>query len=77
MADGLERFSGRVLLIRSGNDLTAQEFNLVVDRSALWRQLVAAERVACRDLPPADHTFSTRAWRDQVTRWTADWVRAP
>jgi hypothetical protein len=27
-------------------------------------------------LAGADHTFSTRAWRDQVSDWTAQWVQA-
>jgi exosortase A-associated hydrolase 1 len=74
MASSLERFRGRVLIIRSGKDLTAQEFTGVAERSMLWRKLLAADRVSCRDLPPADHTFSTRAWRDAVTRWTSEWI---
>ena len=77
MATGLERFSGRVLVILSGNDLTAKEFLDCIARSALWRRLIGADNVVRRDLDAADHTFSRRAWRDRVAEWTLDWVREP
>ena len=74
MEDGLRRFRGRVLLILSGKDLTADEFRGVVSRSERWRRLLADARVTRRTLAEANHTFSRREWRDQVARWTADWV---
>ena len=74
MADGLSRFKGKVLLILSGNDLTAQEFDEVVRGASRWGRLLADRRVERRQLPKANHTFSTREWRDQVAAWTADWV---
>lgn len=76
MADGLERFRGRVLLILSGKDLTAQEFNELARASRRWGRLLSAPRVERRDLPEANHTFSSREWRDQVAAWTAAWVRS-
>lgn len=75
MADGLRRFRGRVLLILSGKDLTADEFRAVVSRSERWQQLLRAARVTQYQLPEANHTFSRREWRDQVAGWTADWVK--
>jgi hypothetical protein len=60
----------------SGNDLTAQEFKDTVQRSPGWRKALASPRVTWRELAPADHTFSTREWRDQVAGWTAEWVRS-
>ena len=75
MAQGLQRFAGPVLLIVSGRDLTAREFEDAAARSALWRRLLAAPRMERRVLPAADHTFSRRAWRDSVAGWTADWMR--
>jgi exosortase A-associated hydrolase 1 len=74
MCDGLERFRGKVLLVMSGNDLTAQEFTDMVKGSSKWQQLLAASRVQRRDLPQANHTFSQRDWRDQVASWTKDWI---
>lgn len=75
MAEGLARFSGPVLLILSGQDLTAREFEDAA-RSANWRQLLGNQRVRREDLPAADHTFSRRQWHDRVTRFTLDWLRS-
>jgi exosortase A-associated hydrolase 1 len=74
MAEGLRRFDGQVMLIMSGNDLTAREFEEAAKASPLWRQLLESPRLIRRDLPAADHTFSRRAWRDQIARWTIDAV---
>jgi exosortase A-associated hydrolase 1 len=76
MADGFGRFKGKVLLILSGSDLTAQEFEGVVQGSRQWGRLLADPRVERRKLPGANHTFSTREGRDQVAAWTADWIRS-
>ena len=75
MEDALRRFQGSVLLILSGNDLTAQEFKDVVARSRRWRRLLAGDRVTRHDLPEANHTFARRDWRNQVERWTEAWVK--
>lgn len=75
MEEALRRFHGRVLLILSGRDLTADEFRGVVSRSERWKALLADARVTQRELPEANHTFSRREWRDQVARWTAEWVK--
>lgn len=73
MANALERFSGSVMLILSGNDLTAREF---IDATATpaWVRLFAQPRVIRFDLPVANHTFSTRVWRDIVASQTRAWV---
>ncbi len=76
MAEGFGRFKGKVLLILSGRDLTAQEFNDIARASRRWGELLSAPRVERRGLPEADHTFSRREWRDQAATWTADWVRS-
>lgn len=74
MLDGLDRFKGKVLFIMSGNDLTAQEFSDVVNASRTWKTLLGSSRVQRRDLLQANHTFSTREWRDQVATWTKEWT---
>jgi exosortase A-associated hydrolase 1 len=76
MQAGLQHYGGRVLLILSGNDLTAQEFQGVVQASPRWQALLAAPRIAQHRLEPADHTFSRRVWHDQLTHWTAEWLRS-
>ena len=77
MEEGLRRFRGRVLLILSGNDLTAQEFKDLVARSPGWQSLLQGERVTRRELPEANHTFGRREWRDQVAEWTRGWLMQP
>jgi exosortase A-associated hydrolase 1 len=74
MADGLQHFKGRVLLILSGDDLTAAEFRDTVKASRRWRRLLAQPRVTIREYPAANHTFSRRDWRDQVAAWTREWL---
>jgi len=75
MAAGLEKYDRPVLLIMSGNDLTAREFDDAARTSERWQKLFAANRLSRRDLPVSDHTFSRRVWRDEVTRLTIDWVK--
>ena len=74
MLDGLSHFPGRVLVILSGADLTANEFSDMAAASPAWRDLLATPRITQRRLERADHTFSRRAWRQQVADWTADWT---
>ena len=76
MLGGLTQFKGKILLIMSGADLTAQEFSEVVKASPPWQRQLAAPRVAQQALSSADHTFSRRVWRDQVADWTAQWVKS-
>ncbi len=74
MAEGWRQFDGSILVILSGNDLTAAEFQDTADRSPYWRRLLNQRRVSRRELPEANHTFSRQAWRDQVARWTLEWI---
>lgn len=74
MLAGLSGFDGPVLLVTSGADLTAREFLDMANGSRQWRRLLAGPRVTRRTLAAADHTFSTRVWRDQVADWTASWI---
>jgi exosortase A-associated hydrolase 1 len=73
---GLTGFKGKLLVMLSGADLTAQEF---ADASAAtdgWRTLMAQARVTRHVLDGADHTCSRRDWHDQVAAWTSAWLRA-
>jgi uncharacterized protein len=74
MAQALARFAGPVLLIISGQDLTAREFDDAAAASTLWRRLLAGDNVMRVELADADHTFSRRQWRDRVAEATIAWV---
>lgn len=72
----LAAFPGRILVILSGQDLTAREFMDLAESSGGWKRALGPHRTGWRHLGEADHTFSSRAWRDQVALWTRDWVRS-
>lgn len=76
MLSGWSSFGGRILLILSGNDLTAKEFLDMAGASAPWQQRLEEARVTRHQLAAADHTFSRREWRDQVAGWTSAWVQS-
>ena len=75
MLERLESFSGPVLLIMSGDDLTAAEFDTWTRGSSRWQRVLAGDLITRCDLPEANHTFSRRLWRDQVADWSRDWLR--
>jgi hypothetical protein len=67
-------FKGRVLLLLSGRDMVATEFELLLERSEEWRIALDPPRVVTRKLPEATHTFSRRVWRDWAAAATADFI---
>lgn len=76
LRDAQLRFGGATLVILSGQDLTAKEYQNRVEQSPEWTRWMNAAPVVTRRLVDADHTFSTRAWRDQVAVWSAEWILA-
>jgi hypothetical protein len=75
MLSGFSAFRGSVLLLLSGDDLTAREFIEHVSLSPEWRRLLDQPRVHRFDFPDADHTFSRREWKADVERHTCQWLR--
>lgn len=76
MLDGLSRFHGRVLIILSGDDLTAQEFADVQQSSAKWREFSGGANVRQAKVEHANHTFSSARWRDQATHLCLHWLES-
>lgn len=76
MLDGLQRFHGKILIITSGKDMTAREFLDLTSASSAWRDTFKAKQVKQVHLAAANHTFSTREWRDQVAQLTGNWLRS-
>ena len=74
MANGIRRFEGPVLIVVAGRDLTAREFDDATRSSKAWREILNSTRVRRHSLGAADHTFSRRVWRDQLTAWTWEWL---
>jgi uncharacterized protein len=78
-ADGLRRFGAPVLLVTSGNDLTAREFLDYTAADPNWRGLLQRPTLTRRELPGADHTFSVLAAQTEfdavVVAWLATLIR--
>jgi len=74
MLAGLQRFTGPVLVVLSGDDLTAAEFEGLLEANREWREAFAGRNATFRKLPESTHTFSSRAWRNEVARLTHEWI---
>ena len=75
MRNGLAAFDGPILLIMSGDDLTAAEFGDLLDLDPRWRALGVDKLSQRLDLVAANHTFSTAEWKRTVADATADFVK--
>jgi exosortase A-associated hydrolase 1 len=74
MAEGLRAFRGPVLLVVSGQDLTAREFLDYTATDPAWQGLLDESRVTRSDFPEADHTFSAAGARERVEAGTLQWL---
>lgn len=76
MARGWRSFNGKILLVLSGDDYTAKEFQEYAAHDLAWQGALALPHVQRVDLADADHTFSSHAWRQMVEVATLDWIRS-
>ena len=74
MEKGLDRFSGPVLFLLSGDDLTAAEFVEFSGSSSSWRGIMSKSMCQKREFPGVNHTFSSEDWRSLAARATSDWL---
>ena len=74
MAEGLRQFSGKTLLILSGQDYTAREFIDYANANPAWERLIVSPSVTRCDMSDADHTFSSAALRSRVEDETLAWL---
>jgi uncharacterized protein len=58
MARACQEFVGPLLILCSGADLTAKEFQQVVQDTPAWRDSLKRDHVQQVEVPAADHTFS-------------------
>ena len=75
-AEGLRRFSGRVLVLMSGRDFIAREFDEVTKASEAWRGLMERPQVQRVDIADADHTFSKPEAKHEAQQTLLSWLRA-
>jgi hypothetical protein len=75
MMHAFESFPGPLLLILSGNDYTAKEFLQACQDSEPAQRALHGPRLTRFDLATADHTFSSREWRQSVEAETLAWLQ--
>jgi exosortase A-associated hydrolase 1 len=74
MANALSSFAGSVLLVLSGNDLTAKEFLETVANDSGWGVHSGRAQLERCDLPEADHTCSSPRAKGDLQRVTIAWL---
>ena len=73
-AVGLRRFRGKALLLMSGHDYIAREFDEVTRASKAWDGLLEDERITRCEIEGADHTFSKDVWKTAASDAVVDWL---
>jgi exosortase A-associated hydrolase 1 len=76
MADAWRAFPGRILLLLSAQDLTAQEFSEHARGDPAWSGLLARANVQREVLDGADHTLSMPQPRARMEQLTLQWLAA-
>lgn len=74
MYQGLRAFPGKTLLVLSGQDLTAKEFQDLTSRSRGWQRLLQSPRTKVTPFAEADHTFSSAPWQNELAAVSANWL---
>lgn len=75
MAVVAEGTTARQLVILSGNDFTAREFEAAAAQDARWQRALRKPDCSTVAIADADHTFSTALWRAAVEDHTLQWLR--
>jgi exosortase A-associated hydrolase 1 len=75
MAEGWRGFKGPILLVLSGDDVTAHEFAGHAASDPSWRGTLDGRSLRRVEVPGADHTFSGRETGPRVLELTLDWLR--
>ncbi|NMM81183.1 hydrolase 1, exosortase A system-associated [Acidovorax sp. SRB_14] len=76
MAQGWHAFEGKMILILSGRDLTAQEFVEHAKMHPAWRGLLARPGVSEYQIHGADHTFSGTLAKREVETVMLAWLKS-
>lgn len=72
----LAQFQGKVLLILSGDDLGAREWQALLDGDPAWRAVAARPQWTQAQVDGANHTFASAAWRGEVEQLCARWLQS-
>lgn len=72
MQSGCRAFDATMMLVTSGNDLTAKEFLTMCQQHKQWQSWL--NTIEHQHIDAADHTFSRQVWRQQVEQLTLQLV---
>ena len=75
MRAGWLAYDGPVLLVLSGDDLSAAEFRELVNDSPEWKAMMQSKNPRTFEIADANHTFSSEQWRVAVERETIAWIK--
>jgi exosortase A-associated hydrolase 1 len=73
---GLRRYQGKAMLVMSGRDYIAKEFDELIKAEPRWAPEFQRISMARLDIPEGDHTFSSAAQRDKVVGFGLEWLRS-
>ena len=76
MAAAWRGFPGHILLVLSGRDYTAREFQEFIRSDPAWAAAMARSKLTTHDAVDADHTFSATADRLALELVTARWLHS-
>ena len=74
MAQAWREFPGRILLLLSENDYTANEFRGALAGDPIWAGAGSHPGLERRELGGADHTLSARSSREAAEQLTSSWL---
>ncbi len=74
MAEAWHGYPGRLLLLLSGDDYTAKEFQEALNSDPRWKDALKHPRLEDHELPAADHTFSEPSASRRVEQLTSAWL---
>ncbi|WP_426088416.1 hydrolase 1, exosortase A system-associated [Janthinobacterium sp. PSPC1-1] len=72
----LTQFQGKVLLILSGDDLGAREWQTLLRGDGAWRAVAARAQWTQAQVDGANHTFASAAWRGEVEQLCIQWLQS-
>lgn len=72
----LTQFQGKVLLILSGDDLGAREWQALLRGDGAWRAVAARAQWTQAQVDGANHTFASAAWRGEVEQLCIRWLQS-
>lgn len=76
MLEGFRRAERPCLLVLSGRDLTARQFDELCSHEKSWQQAVKRPNVSIARFELADHTFSDASDLDPLSRQCLHWIRS-